>query len=185
MLEKASFGLAAVALWLNGRLGGPDACRRPDRPGPGCPFRGRLPADAPDPSSRSVGRERHGNGGLIEAGFAHVEVIDSGADLNAYAKVENPAGCSPPAARPLPAVAESACCTPSPASRGPSSDASACCPAPATEVIKLAVAGSSCCTPSPTVAEDLTLHERLAELLRRYDVNDFAASVKVFAVKPV
>ena len=35
--------------------------------------------------------------GLVEAGFAHVEVIDSGADLNAYAKVENQAGCcSPP-----------------------------------------------------------------------------------------
>ena len=30
---------------------------------------------------------------LIEAGFARVEVIDTGADLNAYAKVENQAGC--------------------------------------------------------------------------------------------
>jgi hypothetical protein len=27
-------------------------------------------------------------------------------------------------------------------------------------------------------------HRRLAELMRKYDVNDFAASVKVFAVKP-
>ena len=35
--------------------------------------------------------------GLVEAGFAHVEVIDSGADLNAYAKVENQAGCCSPA----------------------------------------------------------------------------------------
>ena len=34
--------------------------------------------------------------GLIEAGFAHVEVIDSGSDLNAYAKVENQAACCPP-----------------------------------------------------------------------------------------
>ena len=33
--------------------------------------------------------------GLIEAGFAHVEVIDSGSDLNAYAKVENQAGVLP------------------------------------------------------------------------------------------
>lgn len=33
----------------------------------------------------------------------------------------------------------------------------------------------SCCTP--------TLHDNLAELLKRYDVNDYAASVKVFAVK--
>jgi arsenite methyltransferase len=28
------------------------------------------------------------------------------------------------------------------------------------------------------------LHRRLLELLRRYDVNDYAASVRVFAVKP-
>src|SRR5262249_33439778 len=35
--------------------------------------------------------------GLIETGFAHVGVIDSGADLNAYAKVEDQAACcSPP-----------------------------------------------------------------------------------------
>jgi arsenite methyltransferase len=36
--------------------------------------------------------------GLIEAGFSHVEVIDSGADLNAYARVENQAACCPPPA---------------------------------------------------------------------------------------
>ncbi len=28
------------------------------------------------------------------------------------------------------------------------------------------------------------LHQRLADLLRRYDVNEYAASVRVFAVKP-
>jgi arsenite methyltransferase len=31
--------------------------------------------------------------GLLVAGFEHVEIVDSGADLNAYAKVENRAGC--------------------------------------------------------------------------------------------
>jgi arsenite methyltransferase len=36
--------------------------------------------------------------GLIEAGFAHVEVIDSGSDLNTYAKVGNQAACCPPPA---------------------------------------------------------------------------------------
>src|SRR5271166_1460565 len=50
---------------------------------------------------------------LGEAGFAHVEVIDSGRDLNAYAKVENQAGCCSP----LPAVAslpitDTGCCSP-------------------------------------------------------------------------
>ena len=82
---------------------------------------------------------------LSEAGFAAVEVIDTGADLNAYAKVENQGGCCPPA-KPTLAVAESGCCS----------------------------------TPRP---ED-TLHARLLDLLTRYNVNDYAASVRVFAVKP-
>jgi arsenite methyltransferase len=81
---------------------------------------------------------------LSEAGFAAVEVIDTGADLNAYAKVENQGGCCPPSAR-LPVV-EAGCCS----------------------------------TPKP---ED-TLHARLLDLLTRYNVNDYAASVRVFAVKP-
>lgn len=34
--------------------------------------------------------------GLLAAGFEHVEVVDTGADLNAYAKVENQAGCCSP-----------------------------------------------------------------------------------------
>jgi arsenite methyltransferase len=88
--------------------------------------------------------------GLTEAGFAHVEVIDSGADLNAYAKVENQAACCPP----------------------PSSSAG------------LAIVDSGCCTPGPAAVVDEALHARLADLLERYDVNDYAASVKVFAVKP-
>jgi arsenite methyltransferase len=34
--------------------------------------------------------------GLLAVGFEHVEIVDSGADLNAYAKVENQAGCCSP-----------------------------------------------------------------------------------------
>ncbi|HEX2641222.1 MAG TPA: arsenite methyltransferase, partial [Pyrinomonadaceae bacterium] len=56
--------------------------------------------------------------GLSDAGFSGVEVIDTGSDLNAYAKVENQSGCCSPAmAQPtvetktLPTV-ESACCIP-------------------------------------------------------------------------
>src|ERR1700712_2221798 len=33
---------------------------------------------------------------LFAAGFQHVEIVDSGVDLNAYAKVENQAGCCSP-----------------------------------------------------------------------------------------
>jgi SAM-dependent methyltransferase len=88
--------------------------------------------------------------GLSEAGFAHVEIIDSGADLNAYAKVEN----------------QAACCSPPSSAMG------------------LTVVDSGCCTPGPAAVVDEALHARLADLLRRYDVNHYAASVKVFAVRP-
>jgi SAM-dependent methyltransferase len=55
--------------------------------------------------------------GLLAAGFEHVEIVDSGKDLNAYAKVENQAGCCSPkmeAANPL-QVIEAPCCSPAPA----------------------------------------------------------------------
>jgi arsenite methyltransferase len=80
--------------------------------------------------------------GLAAAGFEAIEIIDSGSDLNAYAKVENQSGCCSPAmsGSSLPVVSD-------------------CCSAP-------------------------NLHAELAELLRRYNVNDYAASVKVYAVKP-
>jgi SAM-dependent methyltransferase len=74
---------------------------------------------------------------LVAAGFAAVEVIDSGADLNAYTKVEG----------------QSACCASEPS---------------------LPVA--SCCSDD--------LYSQMKDLLARYNVNDYAASVKVFAVKP-
>jgi arsenite methyltransferase len=77
--------------------------------------------------------------GLIAAGFGAVEVIDSGADLNAYSMVENQSGCCSPAMdEELPVV--------------------------------------SCCFDD--------LHARIKELLSRYNVNDYAASVRVYAVKP-
>ena len=86
---------------------------------------------------------------LVDAGFAHVEVIDSGRDLNAYAKVENQAGCcSPPAA------------------------------ALSHRRDWLLLGESS----SETLGADF--HNRLKDLLSLHNVNDYAASVRVFAVKP-
>lgn len=78
--------------------------------------------------------------GLRAAGFEHVTIIESGSDLNAYAKVEN----------------QSDCCSP-------------------------AMGEPSCCGSVP--AEN-SLHTDLAQLLASYDVNQAAASVKVFALKP-
>jgi arsenite methyltransferase len=86
--------------------------------------------------------------GLLAAGFAQVDILDTGSDLNAYAKLENQSGC---------------------------------CSSPKESTLPL-VSASSCCSTSP--ASDADLHKRLADLLRRYNVNDYAASVRVFAVKP-
>jgi SAM-dependent methyltransferase len=82
---------------------------------------------------------------LTEAGFVHVQVVDTGADLNAYSQVEQQAACCSPAGSPgtLPVV-------------------------------------ESCCTP-PTPA---TFHQELVELLQRYNINDYAASVRIYAIKP-
>jgi SAM-dependent methyltransferase len=58
--------------------------------------------------------------GLLAAGFEHVEIVDSGSDLNAYAKIENQSGCCSPAmdktdaSNPL-QVVEASCCSPAPA----------------------------------------------------------------------
>lgn len=82
--------------------------------------------------------------GLAAAGFAHVHVADSGADLNAYSKLEGQAGC----------------CSPAASSTG------------------LPIVSQSC---APAASD---VHAGLSELLRRYDVNEYAASVKVYAIKP-
>jgi arsenite methyltransferase len=68
--------------------------------------------------------------GLLAAGFSHVEMVDSGADLTVYSKVEK----------------QTACCSP----------------------------GTSCGS---------NVHDSLHELMQRYNINDYAASVKVYAVK--
>jgi hypothetical protein len=94
--------------------------------------------------------------GLEQAGFSHVVVVDSGADLNAYTKVGGQSGCcSPPMQK----------------------DAS----------VSLAVREEPCCGPGccSTTAPSTTVHEDISKVLGRYDVNEFAASVKVFAIKQV
>jgi arsenite methyltransferase len=58
---------------------------------------------------------------------------------------------------------QSVCCSPTPSSNG------------------LTVVASGCCEPS---ANDAAVHEGLTRWLAKYDVNDYAASVKVYAVKP-
>ncbi len=80
--------------------------------------------------------------GLLEAGFSHVEIVDTGSDLNVYAKIDNESSCSTASAPSLPVA-------------------------------------SSCCSPA---GSDASMN-RLVELLSKHNVNDYAASVRVFAVK--
>jgi hypothetical protein len=82
--------------------------------------------------------------GLRAAGFASVQVVDTGKDLNAYALVEN----------------QTACCSPAMTPPG-----------------ELPLA-SSCCGPAEN-----DFHRNLGELIKKYDVNDYAASVQVYALK--
>jgi SAM-dependent methyltransferase len=98
--------------------------------------------------------------GLLAAGFAEVDVVDTGADLNAYAQADNASGC----------------CS------GP--DTSGCCGTPAIVSLQSDLA--------PTVDErsdsrspaSPDLHGGLRKLLSGWDVNDYAASARIFAVKP-
>ena len=81
---------------------------------------------------------------LQAAGFAHVEIIDSGADLNAYTEVEGQGGCCAPEA----------------------------------------AINAQCCAPTSGAGADGDFHADLTDLLSRYNINDYAASVRVYAVKP-
>jgi arsenite methyltransferase len=62
---------------------------------------------------------------------------------------------------------------------------SACCgPDPVSTPSGLPITQASCRGGAEAALGDSTLHSGLAELLKRYNVNEFAASVRVFAVKP-
>ena len=88
---------------------------------------------------------------LLESGFAHVEVVDTRSDLNAYGKIET--------------EDKGTCAT----SAGASSE--------------LPVVAGGCCSPQSTASESTATRRRLADMLREANVNDYAASVRVYAVK--
>lgn len=93
--------------------------------------------------------------GLLDAGFDAVHVVDTGADLNAYKNVDGQAAC--------------------------------CSPPMETRKSALPLADESCCGPTccySDASSAATVHEGLRDVLDRYDVNEYAASVKVYAVKP-
>ena len=87
--------------------------------------------------------------GLQEAGFKQMEIVDTGSDLNAYAKVEAPSGC--------------------------------CCSSPTLPVVE--PAATTCCSPPAKNEQNIDVHKGLAGLCSRYDLNEYAASVKIYAIK--
>jgi SAM-dependent methyltransferase len=118
--------------------------------------------------------------GLVEAGFKDVAVIDSCADLNAYSLVEGQSGCCSPA------MTEETTAASAEASKSlPVAAVSCCAPAESSAASKPAPAITTCCAPAVEPTDGAALHESLNELLSRYNINDYAASVKVFAVKPL
>ncbi len=87
--------------------------------------------------------------GLSAAGFSAVEVIDTGADLNAYKLVNDQPGCCSRSSDP---AAERT---------GQEAD---------------------CCSPS-SAASEVRIHQALSDTLSCFDVNAYAASVRVYAIK--
>lgn len=84
---------------------------------------------------------------LLKAGFQHVEIVDSGKDLNVYMKAEN----------------QSSCCS---------------APVDRSESIKEG-STQSCCGSAPASVDN-----DLSALPSNFDVNQAAASMKVYAIKP-
>lgn len=58
---------------------------------------------------------------------------------------------------------------------------SACCSPVTPAKGRLSVVSSGCCSPE----EPTTVHDDLAKLLAKFDINEFAASMKVYATKPM
>ena len=125
--------------------------------------------------------------GLRTAGFELVQVVDSWADLNAYSKVEGQSACCPPVMKKPISLAVSSCCgqqvepkddgwcSPTEVATDPTPTVACCDKTPT-------ASATGCCT--PVKSDTSEVHTGLADLLNRYDVNEYAASVKVFAVKP-
>ncbi len=104
---------------------------------------------------------------LRHAGLTHVAIMDSGADLNSYAKAESQGCCgSPTMDDPV----------------GQGKDALK----PGNDSL-LRVLSATCCDQNAAHRVgrvEKPLHAAMCDVLARYNINDYAASVKVLAIKP-
>ena len=129
--------------------------------------------------------------GLLAAGFTQVEVVDGHADLNAYKLVENQSGCCSPA------MGDDQGDDQGDDRVGGAFEAAAGAAAVAAGAadslgqktgFTLQVQMAACCgggggTGGADARAASGVHRDLRALAERYDLNEFAASVKVFAIK--
>jgi arsenite methyltransferase len=139
---------------------------------------------------------------LRDAGFADIVVVDTGADLNAYTAIGP--NCCAPAAEDLSGLASTAaavatksdsCCA------APTSKVESCCaPTPSASCCPPATKADSCCATTPASASccgdeptqkkkgeekgDVEFGTEMTNMLSKFDVNAYAASVRVMALKP-
>ncbi len=124
---------------------------------------------------------------LSNAGFGSVDIQDAGSDLNAYKDGGHAACCGPTSDADM----SGDCCGTESADK----EESCCATESATEACcssEPAAEESACCAPEPEAqsccggesSEERPLHDTMAELLEAFDVNAYAASVKIFAIKP-
>ncbi|MFM8222775.1 MAG: hypothetical protein ACKOJF_28030 [Planctomycetaceae bacterium] len=102
--------------------------------------------------------------GLSASGFSGVEVVDTHADLNAYTQVGGQAGCCSPAMTGVDVVEL--------ATGSPSAGTS----------LEVVMAGGGCCSPGGEPVPE-TAQVPGWQVLKNYDINQYASSVKVFAVR--
>jgi arsenite methyltransferase len=104
---------------------------------------------------------------LAVAGFADADVVPTGADLNVYKEASGASCCGSEPKQP----AASSCCAPK--AEPESQAASSCC-------------GGATVAPvgDDANATESGFHDQLAQTLEALDLNDYAAAVQIFAVKP-
>ncbi len=120
---------------------------------------------------------------LNTAGFDQVDIQDAGSDLNAYRDGGSAACCGPESvdmsgcSEPAPAPEATSCCAPAKPEPAPK-ETSCCGPATETESVPAEEAVAK------DAGEEKAFHKTMGDLLDTFDVNAYAASVKIFAVKP-
>jgi arsenite methyltransferase len=108
---------------------------------------------------------------LLKAGFSQIDIQDSNSDLNAYKDGGHAACCGPDSEADM---SGGGCCGSEPA------------PEPEPEIVE--ESGFCCgeCTDDEKTDEQVAsdYHDTMSDLLDEFDVNEYAASVKIFALKP-